>query len=254
MANNKPSNKLSKALFDCFGLHGYRSDDFFRWFINDVLHGFGIQPTDGLPPEEVHKTLFELGKIYAELVIENDPFRDVIGDVYMDLVSHGGAKQLGQYFTPWPIAVLMLNITLGDIAIKENHLTTICDPAVGSGVMMLSACSDIIRKDPDLLKWVSVTGVDLDPICARIFPAQVLANLFVHKLQLGELLALRGNSLGDPKELTTIVHITRRDLEPELLKPCKPEIRKTMVTRAAQEQQKTGDQMGFSFAEEVINE
>lgn len=254
MANNRPSNKLSKALFDCFGLEGYRSDDYFRWFVNDVLHGFGVQPTEGLlPPEETHKTLFELGGIYAGLVQEREPFYDVIGDVYMDLVSMGGQKHLGQYFTPWSIANLMTSISMGDHVIKENRLTTLCDPAVGSGVMMLSACSAIVKKDPELLKWVSLTGVDLDPICARIFPAQVLGNLLVHQLELGELVAYHGSTLGDPADLNLVIHTTRRNLDPDLLISADPVIRKPMIKQAAQELHVTGDQLGFSFKEVTTN-
>ena len=39
------------------------------------------------------------------------PFMDVLGPLYMELGSRGARAQLGQYFTPWPIAEMMATIS-----------------------------------------------------------------------------------------------------------------------------------------------
>jgi len=49
--------------------------------------------------------------------------------------------------------------------------------------------------------------------------AQVLANLFLQRLELGELVVYRGNALGPTSGLSVVIHTTVADLTPDLVLP-----------------------------------
>ncbi|WP_330178131.1 hypothetical protein [Candidatus Vondammii sp. HM_W22] len=119
-----------------------------------------------------------------------------------------------------------------NVEVEKPRLVRINDPTVGAGGMLLAALNIIHQKHgPESLAWVSLTGIDIDRRCARMFPVQVLSGLFVHQFQLGELVSYRGNTLGDPAEWSTVCHYSRRDL-PEQPKPADHPIVKKAVAEA----------------------
>jgi hypothetical protein len=69
-----------------------------------------------------------------------------------------------------------------------------------------------------LRRW-SITGIDLDPLCSRMCAAQILANLFTQRLELGELVIFRGNALGPREGLSVVIHTTVADLTPDIVLP-----------------------------------
>lgn len=80
----------------------------------------------------------EFAKLFMQWTIaadnDGEGFYDALGDLFMDLISHGNN---GQYFTPQNVCDMMAIMTMGDIATKDAP--TICDPAGGSGRMILAA-------------------------------------------------------------------------------------------------------------------
>jgi hypothetical protein len=139
---------------------------------------------------------------------------DVLGSVYMQL--NVSSNHSGQYFTPWNIAVVMANFSLGDIeaecrarvaraidagpmgmmgfangasitqpgkealmlmALAENYAyldpITICDPACGSGVMLLAAAAHCPRwaRDYNVVRFF---GQDIDRQCVQMARAHMM--------------------------------------------------------------------------------
>ena len=131
---------------------------------------------------------------YARLVIAR-PFEDVLGTLYQMLGSQGHRSQLGQYFTPPHVADVMAAIAASDLlagqaeAGTNGRLLRMCEPSCGSGALVLGFLRTLIeRGGRDGPRRWSITAIDIDPLCARICAAQVLANAFLGQIELGELL------------------------------------------------------------------
>jgi hypothetical protein len=234
MAATKSLSPLTKAIVKLDNRHGYRCEQYFTWLIDDVLAGFGIKPVEP-PPDETIPDIFELGQLYAQEVIQTPPFQDILGTVYMELASQWKQKSLGQFFTPWPVSLMMAAMIIGDeLELSENKLCRIIDPCCGGGIMLLAATHHIMTlHDSKALRCISLTGIDLDRICSRLAPCQILANCFVHQVSLGELLVYHGNALGDLAELDVVAHATRMDLNPAEYVPAKAKAREAAIQSAA---------------------
>lgn len=186
----------------------YRNHEMLGFFLSATMSLWGLPEWQSVP-EDVQPKIAEAIDAYADIVAAQPPFMDVLGPLYMELGSRGARAQLGQYFTPWPIAEMMATISAGRPMPESNGLIRACDPASGSGVMMLAFASEILTSHgPEGLLRLSVTGCDLDPYCARMFAVQAVANCNVHNVQLGESVVYRGNSLGPWEDLDVIIHAT----------------------------------------------
>ncbi|MBD2802328.1 N-6 DNA methylase, partial [Xenorhabdus sp. M] len=91
---------------------------------------------------------------------------DFLGSVFMQLEL--GNKDLQQFFTPWEVARMMVQMQLHDAAelLQTQPFITMSDPCVGAGCMILAA-ADVLREqghDPLCSLWVSV--IDIDPLAA----------------------------------------------------------------------------------------
>ena len=196
--------------------HRYQAHDLFSWLLDDVLADLTGKRKKNPPPIEAIDDIRVLAKLYAECVIESPCCEDVLGPVYEEISSHGQKKWMGQYFTPQPLARMMAKFTLVGSHPKQagEGLTTVMEPASGSGVMLLAMCQEVIEVQgiEALGRW-SLTAVDLDSYCARMTASQLLANCFIHGLTLGELVVYQGNSLFPDKEMTVIVHATASGID-----------------------------------------
>jgi hypothetical protein len=207
MSTSHPARALA-GLIETLARRGdHRPDEWLRFLTMDVLAGFGERletPWD----ERRHTALFELSGLYGRLVAEN-PWRDILGAVYMELSAHGQRKWMGQYFTPQSVADFMAEINTGDLdpaAHPKDRFITVLEPTSGAGILLLSVCNTIaIKHGSDALRRLSLTAIDLDPLCARMTACQLLANAAMHG-PLGEILVYRGNSLGNPADLEVITH------------------------------------------------
>lgn len=224
---------------------GYRSDQYFSWMVEDCLASFGVRIQEP-PPEAVRPIIFELSGLYAQAVINSEPFHDVLGSIYMALVSRHGQKHLGQYFTPWPVAFMMSRLVMGKTDFAAGKaLVRVCDPACGSGVMMLAFASHVMKCNQDDLKRTAFIGIDLDRLCARMFPLQLLANSYIHQIEIGELLVFQGNALGHPDDLSVVIHVSHRTVQSEMAHASE-QAKKRAVVDALKSYQ-PGEQLCFQF-------
>jgi hypothetical protein len=183
----------------------YRHGEMLRWFVSEALHVMGL-PASKTVPDDAIAQIHEALHLYEDLVLADVPFADILGAAYMELVSHWGKSALGQFFTPQPVARMMAAMTAPD-ELPTDRLLTVIDPAVGSGVMLGAFLRNVLEKfDVQGLRRISITGIDLDPVCIRMFSVQILANCSLRKLEIGEVVALHGNALGNPEALSVIAH------------------------------------------------
>lgn len=86
---------------------------------------------------------------------------DVLGVASQEM-THGSAKAAkGAFYTPYPICLMMAMMT------DPKPGQSVCDPAAGSGSMLLAAlehCRTKYGRD----KWLEVYGVDIDPGAVRL--------------------------------------------------------------------------------------
>ena len=177
------------------------------YFLTNILALWGL-PKWQTVPDDAEPVIAKAIETYADIVRAQEPFDDVLGPLYMELASRGGRSALGQFFTPFHISSMMAQMTIGDVPPDDNgSLYRVCDPACGSGVMLLAFAQQALRQwGKAALLRLSLTGCDLDPFCARMLAVQAIANCNLHELQLGEVLVLCGNSLRPWQDMDTVVH------------------------------------------------
>ena len=195
---------LTNKIINSHNYLGYGAPQWFEWMIDDCLASMGKRLSQPWSDDQ-NSLLFDLGGLYAQTVIEN-PFSDVLGAIYQELASGYGKKRMGQYFTPDSIAECMAMMQLDKADLDAKKIITVCEPCVGSGTMLLAFFRVALSYGSHYLQKISVTGIDLDQLCVKIATLQILANNLLHNGNLGEIVMLRGNSLGDPKDLTTFYH------------------------------------------------
>lgn len=88
---------------------------------------------------------------FGQLILDMDnrPFEDVLGPVYMEVHSNVSKQARGEFYTPWSISCLMAEMTCPEP--KAGEITTFNDPAVGSGGMPLAFAKTWVERGFDLL-------------------------------------------------------------------------------------------------------
>lgn len=111
---------------------------------------------------------------------------DVIGPAYEQLASAHARAGFGQFFTPWNVAVMTAEMTLGDPAPKpDGSPITVLDPACGAGVMLLAVADVFERKAPAMLACGQVVlyGQDKDRTCCRMAELNLLSHGLMNQSQ-----------------------------------------------------------------------
>lgn len=209
--SNSPAAPLTKEIVKSHLQGGHDAAKWFSWLIDDCLAGFGKkldQPWD----ETQHERLFQLSGLYGQIVHEH-PYTDILGLTYQELASNYGRKGLGQYFSPDEIARLMAQMTFDRALFEKQEVVRFSEPTAGSGVMVLAFMRTVIQDNPDWMRKLSVTMVDLDKVCVKMSVLQVLANNLIHQANLGEIRALHGNSLGNRQNLALFYHASTPDYD-----------------------------------------
>ena len=123
----------------------------------------------------------ELGRLFGLYVeaVELLPFRDVLGSLFMKLDIN--SVRNGEFFTPWPIAEMMAVMTFDRQEflnlVKERGEVSVCDPAVGSGVMLLAfgkVVHDALGRDGT--NRLRLYGMDIDIRCVNMCRIQLRMN------------------------------------------------------------------------------
>lgn len=95
----------------------------------------------------------------------SEGFADPLGELFMLAISSG---HNGQFFTPTPICEMLSAMSIGE-TLEDNK--TVCDPACGSGRMLLAAAK--------LNRHALLYGADLDITCCKM----ALLNMLLNSLQ-----------------------------------------------------------------------
>jgi hypothetical protein len=96
---------------------------------------------------------------------------DMLGDMFMELVSHG---HNGQFFTPQHVSDMMAKMIIGDPGDKDDPFSgpkTMCDPACGSGRMILAAA----KQDRNMIFY----GADVSEMCVKMTALNMVVNTLV---------------------------------------------------------------------------
>lgn len=186
----------------------HRMAEMLRFMLSEIMVVWGFPVWEPVP-EVVRGKISKAISVYDAALAAEEPFLDLLGPLYQELSSRGGKQQLGQFFTPWALAKLMSHLTIPPDPVKEagDQLIATCDPTCGSGVLMLAAASAVLEKGgaAALRNW-SFYGCDIDPICVRMMAIQFIANCASHRLEVGELIVFRGDSLNLRAKKELIAH------------------------------------------------
>lgn len=115
-------------------------------------------------------------QMFEYLGIASDTYHDALGDLFMELVSHG---KNGQFFTPEPLADFMSQCGGSKI---EDELR-ILDPACGSSRLLLAAA----RRNRNVYLY----GCDNDIICCKISLVNMLLNTLRGEIALMDTLQMK---------------------------------------------------------------
>ncbi len=123
----------------------------------------------------------EFGRLLGLYVcaVEAAPFRDILGELFMRLDVN--SAKAGQFFSPGPIAEMMARMQFDAESFKrlveEKGTVTVYDPAVGSGVMLLSFAKVVHQA---LGRWgtgkLRLYGTDIDIRCVNMCRIQLRMN------------------------------------------------------------------------------
>ena len=106
-----------------------------------------------------------MSRMLGMVTLAMDERRDFLGHVY-EAEGFCDQKYGAQFFTPEHLAEAMARMTVD--ANEDREVTTIAEPASGSGRMVLAACRVLAEGGLDVPTRVWVEATDLDGTCARM--------------------------------------------------------------------------------------
>jgi len=173
-------------------------------------------------------------RVLAGLVseMEAQPFTDLLGPYYLEIGSKFARDLRGEFYTPQPIGDLMTRMLVDAPGIIDaGRPVTVCDPAGGSGGLILSLAAEFARANAvDLLR---VTCQDVSKIAcdlaylnltlwgvpARIIQGDSLRNSVEHEWK-----NLHWFRVGEPQReaVNGLLALLRSKAEPEAPPPSDP--------------------------------
>lgn len=127
-----------------------------------------LQIVKGYAREEIE--LFP--RVLAEVTLALEAgAADVLGAVFHDLELHN--KYQGQFFTPYEVCKMMANMTIGSEAqlralIGQRGYVTACEPACGSGAMVIALADGMHELGINYQRHLHVTAIDVDRKAAHM--------------------------------------------------------------------------------------
>ena len=101
---------------------------------------------------------------------EENPFRDLLGDLYMQL--NMGSDALGQFFTPYSVSQFMAqcSMSIDEIRskIEQDGYVTISEPAVGGGANIIAFCEYMLKNDINYQDSCVIVCQDLSRLTAMM--------------------------------------------------------------------------------------
>lgn len=163
-------------------MHSY---DFYRKWLEAVWAFLDSANNPEAFKECMDRYKYEEGAEFGRLLgvytdaVEAMPFRDILGELFMRLDVNSARS--GQYFTPWPIAEMMARMQFSrehfEALVAEKGEVTVCDPTVGSGVMLL-AFAKVVHDElgRNGLGKLRLYGTDIDQRCVLMCRIQLRMN------------------------------------------------------------------------------
>lgn len=96
-------------------------------------------------------------------------FHDFLGSVFMELEL--GSSEMGQFFTPYPLARLIAGLTAGDEQqqqLKTCPWVTLSEPTSGAGGMVIAFAEVMLSRGLNPAEQLLVTATDIDPLAAEM--------------------------------------------------------------------------------------
>lgn len=109
------------------------------------------------PREEVGIFAEALAALVVEM--EENPFRDRLGTIYMEYLSSSAAQWGGEFHTPAEVCELMARVTIDGNPPPAEGLIRVCEPACGAGAQILAFAHVL---GPQHLPRVRVHATDLN--------------------------------------------------------------------------------------------
>lgn len=150
---------------DSIASKGYNIGSVFRDWVSLML--FALAKEEDLYMEVMSRYRNEgepreadlFAKAFAELMQEMDKeSQDVLGGIYMEIVSNWSAKGMGQFFTPIGLCDMMADLTIQE---APDRVVSVADPACGSGRTLISAAKRV-HADSEF------HATDADSVCAQM--------------------------------------------------------------------------------------
>ena len=111
-------------------------------------------------------------RIFAKItnMAEEKPFRDLLGDLYMQL--NMGSDALGQFFTPYSVSQFMAqcSMSIDEIRskIEQDGYVKISEPAVGGGANIIAFCEYMLKNDINYQDRCVIVCQDLSRLTAMM--------------------------------------------------------------------------------------
>lgn len=149
---------------------------------------------------------------YCDLVSFCEPFTDVFSMLHEELLLTGRRGEgLGQFYTPSHIADV-----LAQLMPLLSDGESIEDFCCGAGSLPLAALKRCAKTTPEALATVTVILNDIDELACKVAFLQVIANMLVHRVQIGNVLMYNCNVITDwSKDDTLMVGYKAPDIQPE---------------------------------------
>lgn len=143
---------------------------------------------------EAWALLQELVVDFFNAVKSSEPFSDVIGGIYGDLVG----KNLAQFLTPKKVADGVVAMQLIRME-KPHERITMGDPSgCGAGSMILAALRNVLKKHgKDSMAYLDLVVIDIDPKMVRLCCLQVVLSAIMHRIPLMGFEAHCGDTIRD---------------------------------------------------------
>lgn len=127
-----------------------------------------MQMVQGYRPDEMNAMAECLGLLV--MALEGPPIADVLGPLFHDLELHN--EYAGQFFTPQGISTFMGKMTVDpdsvQAIVQERCFMTVCEPAVGSGGMVIGMAQALRDAGINYQEAMHVMAVDIDSRCVHM--------------------------------------------------------------------------------------
>jgi hypothetical protein len=141
-----PGRKMLEHCLDSVtrygGWRGWSGENHFNFFLDWLLYGFGDGaqkelPEEGRDTQGAHARLWQLFNLETMLAYPYDYFGDI-------LAESGYGRHCGFFPTPLHVCEMMVRMQMHDEG-EDCRAKTVCDPAAGTGRMLLCASNHSFR-------------------------------------------------------------------------------------------------------------